>query len=637
MAASGERIHEVKSPLPPDAKGESPLFLIHLKAKEELSRPFEYVADLLSEKDDIDPNKLLGKPMTILVRLADGRIRYFHGLVSNFSYHGPQQAYAHYQAVLRPWLWFLSRNADCRIFQDVTVRDVFEKVVKNTHQFSDFRWSTTATYKKREYCVQYRESDFDFVSRLLEEEGIFYYFEHEEQKHTMVLGDSYTAFKPIKGSAKNGTKVPFRAGGESGLELEHINEWQVLHEVQSGTATLDDFDFTKPRVDLLSKTSVGRDHSQAKFEVYDYPGRYWQNGDGNQLTKVRIEELQSNFKRLAGTSDHRELNTGKLFNLAEHPRKGEDAEYALIKTETEVESAEIAQMREGAENKFIVKFVAIPSRDPFRPGRTTVKPFVHGPQTAIVVGKSGEEIWTDKYGRIKLQFHWDREGKSDENSSCWIRVSQAWAGKNWGSIHIPRIGQEVVVSFLEGDPDRPLVTGRVYNADMMPPYGLPDNQTQSGILSRSTKSGTPETANELRFEDKKGEEKITLHAEKDFERVVENNDTLKVGFEKKDEGSQTIEIYKNRSATIKTGDDSTTVSAGNHTIKVTAGMSTIEAAQKITLKVGASTIVIEPAKISLTSPEIAVIGNAKIGASAPMTEVSGAATLMLSGGMVKIN
>jgi type VI secretion system secreted protein VgrG len=637
MASSGKRIHEVKSPLPPDANGESPLFLIHLKAREELSRPFEYVADLLSEKDDIDPNKLLGKPMTILVRLADDRVRYFHGLVSHFSYHGPQQAYAHYQAVLRPWLWFLSRNADCRIFQDVAVRDVFEKVVKDTHQFSDFRWSTTATYKKREYCVQYRESDFDFVCRLLEDEGIFYYFEHEETKHTLVLGDSYTAFKNITGTAQNGTKVPFRPPGEAGLELEHINEWQVLHEVQSGTAVLDDFDFTKPRVDLMSKTSVTREHSQSKYEVYDYPGLYWQNGEGDQLTKVRIEELQTNYKRLAGTSDHRELNAGKLFNLTEHPRKGEDAEYALIKTEIEVESAEIAHTREGAENRFVVKFIAIPSRDPFRPHRTTVKPFVHGPQTAIVVGKSGEEIWTDKYGRVKLQFHWDREGKSDENSSCWIRVSQAWAGKNWGSMHIPRIGQEVVVSFLEGDPDRPLVTGRVYNADMMPPYGLPDNQTQSGILSRSTKGGTPENASELRFEDKKGEEMVTFHAEKDFERIVENNDTLKVGFEKKDEGSQTIEIWKNRSAEIKTGDDSTKVSAGNHTIKVSAGTSTIEAAQKITLKVGASTIVIEPAKISLTSPEIALVGNAKIGASAPMTEVSGAATLMLNGGMVKIN
>jgi type VI secretion system secreted protein VgrG len=635
--AAGKRIHEVKSPLPPEASGDSPLLLIRLTAKEELSRPFEYVADLLSEHDDIDPNKLLGQPMTIMVRTADDRVRYFQGLVSHFSYRGPEAAYAHYQAVIRPWFWFLSHNSDCRIFQDMTVRDVFEKVAKDTHQFSDFQWNTTATYKKRDYCVQYRESDFNFLSRLLEEEGIYYYFEHEESKHTMVLGDSYTALTSIKGTEKNGPKVPFRPQGEAGLELEHVSEWLVLHELQSGTAVIDDFDFEKPKVELQSKSQISREHAQSKFEVYDYPGLYWVNGDGDQLSKVRIEELQSNFKRLAGISDHRELNAGKLFKLAEHPRKGEDAEYALIKTETEVESAEIAQTREGAENKFVVKFVAIPSHDPFRPARMTKKPFVHGPQTAIVVGKSGEEIWTDKYGRVKLQFHWDREGKSDENSSCWIRVSQAWAGKNWGSVHIPRIGQEVVVTFLEGDPDRPLVIGRVYNADLMPPYGLPDNQTQSGILSRSSKGGTGENANELRFEDKKGEEKVTFHAEKDFDREVENNDSLKVGSPKADDGSQTIEIWKNRSAEIKTGDDSIKVSAGNHTIKVDAGMSTIEAAQKITLKVGASTIVIEPAKISLSSPEITLTGNAKIGASAPMTEVSGAGALMLSGGMVKIN
>ena len=394
--APPKRIHEVKSPLPPNAKGDHPLFLIHMAAHEQLSQPFEYVADLLSELDDIDPNKLLGKPMTISVKLADDRVRYFHGLVSNFSYRGHHSGYVHYRAVLRPWIWFLSRNADCRIFQEMTVRDVFEKIVKDTHQFSDFRWSATATYKKRDYCVQYRESDFEFVSRLLEEEGIFYFFEHEESKHTLVLGDSYSAFKKIKGSAKNGTKIPFRPPGEAGLEIEHVSEWQVVHEVQSGTAVLDDFDFTKPRVDLMSKTAVSREHSQSKFEVYDYPGRYLENKDGEQLSKVRIEELQSNYKRLSGTSDHRELNAGKLFNLTEHTRKGENAEYALIKTEIEVESAEIAQMREDAENRFVVKFIAIPSRDPFRPRRTTVKPFVHGPQTAIVVGKSRAK----RFGRI---------------------------------------------------------------------------------------------------------------------------------------------------------------------------------------------------------------------------------------------
>jgi type VI secretion system secreted protein VgrG len=628
------RIHEVISPLPPDDDGQHPLLLFQLSAHEELSRPFEYVADLLSEQDNIDPNKLLGESMTILVRLADGRTRYFNGLVSNFSYRGSRGSYSSYHAVLRPWIWFLRRNVDCRIFQEVTVRDVFEKVVKDTHGFSDYSFSLTEQYKKREYCVQYRESDFDFVSRLLEEEGIFYFFEHEQNKHTMVLGDSYSAYKPIEGST--GTDIPYRAPGEAGVDLEHIFEWNIRHELQSTTVALDDFDFTKPRVDLLKTSTVARQHAKAEYEVYDYPGRYLEASDGEFTAKVRIEELQSNFKRLAGAGDQRGMSPGKLFNLTEypykdpagHPRASENAEYVLLKTEIEVESGEVEQMAKEAENRYVVKFVCLPSRDPFRPARKTAKPVVYGPQTALVVGKSGEDIWTDKYGRVKLQFHWDREGKSDENSSCWVRVSQAWAGSNWGSIHIPRIGQEVVVSFLEGDPDRPLITGRVYNEDMMPPYPLPDNQTQSGLMSRSSKGGTAELFNEIRFEDKAGEEMIYFHGQKDFERVVENNDTLKVGSAEAEDGTQTIEIWKDRKAEIKTGNDS---------LKVSAGERTVEAAKKITLKVGGSTITIEPAKISLSSPEISIQGNAKVAASAPMTEVSGSATLTLSGGIVKIN
>ena len=328
---------------------------------------------------------------------------------------------------------------------------------------------------------------------------------------------------------------------------------------------------------------------------------------------------------------------GRVFDLSEYPRDSENGKYVMISTEIQVESAEIEQLRGSAENRFEVEFEAIAWDQPFRPARVTPKPFVRGPQTAVVTGSSGEEIWTDRYARVKLQFHWDREGESDENSSCWVRVAQIWAGKNWGGIHIPRIGQEVVVDFLEGDPDRPLVTGCVYNDSQMPPHRLPDNQTQSGVMSRSTKNGAPDNFNELRFEDKAGEEQIYFHAERDFERVVENDDVLRVGLEKKDPGSQSIEIWKDRTAEIKTGDDDTSVAQGDHSIKVTAGKSTIEAAQKITLKVGGSTITIEPAKITLSSPEIAIVGNAKVGVSAPMSQISGSATLMLSGGIVKIN
>jgi type VI secretion system secreted protein VgrG len=379
--------------------------------------------------------------------------------------------------------------------------------------------------------------------------------------------------------------------------------------------------------------------------VYDYPGLYLENADGEALAKVRIQELQSKYKRLRGTGNHREMTPGKLFNLIDypyrsatsHPRASENAEYVLLKTEIEVASAEVEQMGEGAENAFVVNFVALPSREPFRPARLIRKPVVYGPQTAVVVGKAGEEIWTDKYGRVKLQFHWDREGKSDENSSCWVRVSQVWAGKNFGAMQIPRIGQEVVVGFLEGDPDRPLVIGRVYNEDQMPPYPLPDNQTQSGLVSRSTKSGTADTFNELRFEDKKGDEQVFFHAEKDFEHKVKNNSKVMIGKAGAPDGSQTIEVWKNRSAEIKTGNDAIKVAQGNHSINVDLGTSTIEAMQKITLKVGASTITIEPAKITLSSPNIAIDGVAKIAAQAPMTDIKGTATLMLGGTVVKIN
>jgi type VI secretion system secreted protein VgrG len=626
MAGNEPRVHEVKSPLPPDATGESPLLLRQLNAREEISRPFEYVAELHSLDGKIDPNKLLGESMTIFVRLADGRIRYFDGLVSNFEYRGLDGNYAVYRAVLRPWFWFLSHNINCRIFQEVTVKDVFEKVVKDTHGFSDFRWSVNEQYKTREYCVQYRESDFDFISRLLEEEGIFYYFEHEEGKHTMVLGDAKSAFAEIEGAT--GSDIPFRAPGEAAVELEHISQWHVLHELHTAKVALDDFDFKKPRVDLLKQSTISRQHAKAEYEFFDYPGLYYEAADGEALVKVRAEEIQAKFKRLAGASDHRGMTPGLLFKLKEYPREGEDGEYVLLKTEIEVESRDLPQHGANAENRFDVSFVAQPSQDPFRPPRRTRKPVVYGPQTALVVGKSGEEIWTDKYGRVKLQFHWDREGQSDENSSCWVRVSQAWAGSNWGSIHIPRIGQEVVVSFLEGDPDRPLITGRVYNEDMMPPYSLPDNQTQSGLMSRSSKGGTAELFNEIRFEDKAGEEMIYFHGQKDFERVVENNDSLKVGSSEAEDGSQTIEIWKDRTAEIKTGNDS---------LKVSAGERTVEAAKKITLKVGGSTIVIEPAKISLSSPEISIQGNAKVAATAPTTEVSGSGMLTLSGAIVKIN
>ncbi len=629
MANAHERVHEVLSPLPPDADGESPLILHSMSIKEEISRPFEYTVELLSEDNEIDPNDLLGESIAILIRIHQ-RTRYFHGIVGQFINFGRAGGYTRYQLTMRPWYWFLNRTANCRIFQELSVIDIFEEVAKNTHGFSDFRLSLTESYEPREYCVQYRETDFHFLSRLLEEEGIFYFFEHEEDKHTLVLGDSKSAFTPVD-AGELGSSIPFRAPGDAQQEQEHISVWEVQHAVQSARTVLDDFDFTKPKVDLEGRSEVTRDHGQADFEVYDYPGRYQEVSEGERFSKIRIQELQSQFHRITGEGDHRALRVGQTFDLIEHPRDSENDEYVILSTEIEIESAEIEQLRAGSDNRFDVQFVAYPgSIDPFffRPDRITAKPVVRGPQTAIVVGKESEEIWTDKYGRVKVQFHWDREGNSDENSSCWIRVSQLWAGKNWGGIQIPRIGQEVVVDFLEGDPDRPLITGRVYNDDQMPPYTLPDNQTQSGVISRSTKQGTPDTFNELRFEDKIGEEHVYFHAEKDFQRIVENNDSLSVGFEKMDPGDQTIEVYN---------DQSVRVAQGNHSLSVEMGESTIEAAQRITLKVGGSTITIEPACITINSPQITIEGQATLDATSPMTTVEGSGMAIVKGGLVKIN
>ena len=641
--SESERVHTIKCPLPPDSGGESPLRFRRLRAKEALSQPFEYKLDLLSELDDIDPADLLGESITASVHMEGrDRVRHFNGIVTSFAYQGRAEGYSHYEAILRPWFWLLTRNRDCRIFQELTVLDIIEKVCRETHGFADFRFSLSEQYRQREYCVQYRESDFTFISRLLEEEGIFFYFEHEENKHTLVMADANSTFPDVEGE----TEIPFRPPGEARVGLEHVSAWHVSHEVQTGACVLDDYDFTKPRVDLEGSASISRTHSQSEFEAYDYPGLHWEAADGESLARIRIEELQSEHRRFSGFSDHHGLAAGRAFHLVEYPRESENAEYIIVAAEIEVESAEIEQLRMDAQNRFVVEFKAISREEPFRPRRKTPKPFVHGPQTAVVVGKQGEEIWTDNYGRVKLQFHWDREGQSDENSSCWIRVSQHWAGKNWGSMHIPRIGQEVVVDFLEGDPDRPLVSGRVYNDSQMPPWALPDNQTQSGVLSRSTKSGTPDNFNELRFEDKAGEEHIYFHAEKDFERVVENDDILRVGFDKQDPGDQSIQIHGNRTAEIQTGNDdttvgqgnhSTTVSQGNHSIDVTAGKSATQAAQKITLTVGASSITIEPAKITLSSPEIEIAGTARTSVSGTVTEVKGTATLMINGGIVKIN
>jgi type VI secretion system secreted protein VgrG len=581
------------------------LMVRRLTGTEELGRLFEYQLDLYSENHEIVATDLLGQGVTVTVVWADGRTRYFHGYACEFCQIAEQfddsgaeyTKYASYRVVLRPHLWLLTRTADCRIFQQQSVPDILTTVF-NDASLTDVVKSLSGTYNAWEYCTQYDETDFNFVSRLMEHEGIYYFCTHENAKHTLKLADSATAHSELVSDAGT-ADLPLRPR-RGNHDTDRVFEWQVRNQVQPGTYKHTDFDFEQPSADLTASNAITRTHQKANGEIFHFPGKYKVSTDGSTYASTRIQEFHAQYEVIQGKTNAAQFSVGLLFNLTESSRSAQNGQYLVTSVtydlvqELDVATGDANDSEWGP--KLECGFTAISSSQVFRPARRTPKSIVRGPHTAIVVGKSGEEIWTDLYGRVKVKFHWDRLSQSDENSSCWVRVAQAWAGKQWGMIHIPRIGQEVVVDFLNGDPDRPLITGRVYNAEQMPPYTLPDNQTQSGIKTRSTKEGDATTFNELRFEDKKGTEEIYFHAEKNFNRVVENNDTLKVGFEKKDkgdqtveifnnhklvvgnseaeDGSQTIEIWKNRTETVKEGNEAVTIAKGNRDVTVSKGNDT---------------------------------------------------------------
>jgi type VI secretion system secreted protein VgrG len=507
------------------ALGQNALLLQSFTGHEGISQLFRFDLELLSENDLISFHDIVGTNATVTVKTA-GDPRYFNGYISRFALTGREGGLTRYQAEMVPWLWFLTRIADCRIFQNLPVPGIIENVFKS-RGFSNYDKRLQGTYDLREYCVQYRETDFNFVSRLMEQYGIFYYFEHEDGKHTLVLGDAPSVHQPCPGQET--ASFNLTAGD---LEQEDvITAFEARQEVQTGKYTLTDYNFETPSASLLASeptiVSVG---NNSGFELYDYPGDYLKKPQGQSLAKIRMQEEEVNCIVSSGTSACRAFTSGYKFELADYYREEMNTSYLL----TEVRHLASAGGTYGVGGsgtgyQYSNRFTCIPATVPFRPRRITPKPFVRGPQTALVVGKSGEEIWVDKYGRVKVQFYWDRQGKKDESSSCWIRVSQPWAGKNWGAVWIPRIGQEVVVSFLEGDLDRPLITGRVYNAEVMPPYELPANQTRSTLMSRSSKGGGAANYNELRFEDKKGSEQVFLNAEKDMDHRVENDSREYVG------------------------------------------------------------------------------------------------------------
>jgi type VI secretion system secreted protein VgrG len=523
------------------------LLFARMRGREALGRPFEYELEVLSEDFSIDLSTVLGQSVTVRIELQSGDdYRYINGVVTYFKLAGTEGRFARYQAVLNPSLSLLQRRINCRIFQELSARDVITNLFRESG-FVAFEDRLQGEYPPIEYLVQYRESDFDFVSRLMEREGIYYYFVHESGQHTLVLADSPFAHELAPGYEG----IPYRPVGERSAEVEYLQTWSYSLQLVSGACALRDFNFEQPaaRPHAARESPTGNLHGN--LEVYDYPGLFTKSSEGDARACLRLEREQTQHRIYEGVGELRGLSSGWRFAVTGYPGEEQNREYVVVASLLDV-SANAYETRGDSVATCRCYLTAIQSDQQFRSPESTPKPTVDGPQTAIVVGPANEEIWTDKYGRVKLQFHWDRYGESDENSSCWVRVSHAWAGSNWGFVQIPRIGQEVIVSFLEGDPDRPIVTGRVYNGSHLPPYKLPNMATQSGIKTRSSKGGTPNDCNEIRFEDRKGHEELFIQAQRQQTTLVKASQSISVGANRSVStgANETVSVGANRTTTV---------------------------------------------------------------------------------------
>jgi type VI secretion system secreted protein VgrG len=567
---AGDRAAVARTPA-----GDSLIFT-RLDGHDEVSACFSYKVSFVSKNIDIDPMTMLGQPISI--EAEDEPKRWFSGLCSDFRLTRVEEGLARYEAIVRPWFWFLTNTTDCRIFQKKTAIEIIEEIFSK-YSAAKFEKRLQSSYPQREYCVQYDESDLNFVQRLLEHEGIMYFFEHDDNSHTMILTDSMSKLKPVPGYET----VEFNFGASSNRrDKEYITEWAYLVSVRPGAYVHTDFDFKKPGADLMAQSTQPFGHSEASGEHYHQPGAHLDTGRGDTIASVRREELQAPHKRIAAVGHTRGLLPGCTFKLDGFPREDQNQEYMVVSAEYRLFDPNFVVGIDADGDSYTVVLGVAPVSVTYRPPRVTPRPVMRGPQTATVVGPSGQEIFTDEYARVKVQFHWDREGKKDQNSSCFVRVSQTWAGSGWGFIQIPRIGQEVIVDFVEGDPDRPIITGRVYNASQMPPYGLPGNATQSGWKSNSSLGGGG--WNELRFEDKAGSEQVYFQAQKDHQLLIkndrsklvqhdqadriDNNATHSVGVNLDEDvgNNKTLQVGNNRTGTI--GNNDTETVGGNRSLTV---------------------------------------------------------------------
>jgi type VI secretion system secreted protein VgrG len=491
--AEGDILLTISTPL-----GDDKFDVVNMRGEDQMSGLFHYRVELTSQDESIDFSQIIGQGATVYLELGGNVYRNIHGIVTRITQAArDSDDNTTYIAELRPWLWKLTKTADCRIYQAKTVVEIITGLFDELG-FTDYENSTTATYTARDYCVQYRETAFNFISRLMEEEGIFYFFKHEDGKHTLVLADDLDAYPDceVPEIEYDPTDNPFE---------DEIYKCSLEQEITTAKYAVDDFHFETSETDLLA-TADGEG-----MRWYEYPGGFTTNDAGTAIATRRLAALENQGKVFRGASTVKTLVAGCKFTLTQHVRESMNIAYVVRKVSMRCD-----------QQKYLDTFEAIPADLVFRPPLVTPKPIIHGAQTAIVVGKSGEEIWTDQYGRVKVQFHWDQLGQKDENSSCWVRVAQGWAGKSWGMVFLPRIGHEVIVSFLEGNPDRPLITGSVYNAQNTVPYTLPDDQTKSTIKSMSSKQGT--AGNEIRLQDLKDSEEFYLHAQKDMTGLVEHDE-----------------------------------------------------------------------------------------------------------------
>ena len=511
-----------------------------------------------------------------------------------------------YDIEVVPWFWLLTKVSDSRVFCEKGIREIIPEVLDGFGYEYDL--DLQKDYPIWEYCAQYRETTFNFLSRLFEQCGIFYFFRHSENAHQMVISDHAGAYDPC--IEKNLTYAPAHSGSDV------IRTWESSFNFHSGQWTQRDYNFETPQEDLEASQSTNSSlPSVSKFEMYDYPGEYSQQGEGENIAQVRMSQIEVASELIRGSSGCHWLSSGLSFDFASKALTSDDGQSFAIVSVNHFGAEGSYESGSAPHSEYYNHFTCVPERVVLLPSRSTPKPMISGTQTALVVGPSDKDINTDEYGRIQVQFHWDREGKEDGEMACWARVAQMWAGKNWGTMFIPRVGHEVVVTFLEGDPDRPLVIGSVYNKDNMPPYPLGAERTKSGIKSRSADKGGTDEFNELRFDDKKGSEEVYFHAERDFNRVVEEKDTLEVG------KSQTEKIKDDRKVTIEQGNDSLKIDMGSHTT---------EAMQKIELKVGQNSITIDQSGITIKGLMV------KIQAQT-ITEVKGSAMVKIQGGIVLVN